>query len=173
MTCGFQNSAGTDLDNIFAVTNSNAGALGFQCSNGQDLGNRYASGSLGISVGFQNSAGTDIGFLRSNKVTKTVSIPIVSNFIWDPNPWFCMYSSADANGGVTMSIEGYTYLIFQSSVTGNGTYNNVYLANMNQETYKPIMSNISGTVVFSNYWHGKNNLGWESTSGSCTFTYYK
>lgn len=65
MTCGFMNSAGTDLDSLFLINNSNGGALGFQCSNGQDLGNRFsASSKLNYAVGFQNSAGTDIGYLR-------------------------------------------------------------------------------------------------------------
>lgn len=68
MTCGFMNSAGTDLDSLFLINNSNGGALGFQCSNGQDLGNRFsASSKLNYAVGFQNSAGTDIGYLRGNQ----------------------------------------------------------------------------------------------------------
>lgn len=66
MTCGYRNSAGTDLDSLFLVNNSNAGALGFITGGGQDLGNRFATGSLGYNVGYKNSAGTDIGYLRSN-----------------------------------------------------------------------------------------------------------
>lgn len=66
MASNFLNSAGTDLDNVFFINNSNAGALGFQVSNGQDLGNRYPSGSMGYNVGYQNNAGTDIGYLRSD-----------------------------------------------------------------------------------------------------------
>lgn len=64
MTCNFRNSSGTDLDNIFYVNNSYAGTIGYKCSNGQDLGNRYPSGSLGYSIGYKNSSGTDIGYLR-------------------------------------------------------------------------------------------------------------
>lgn len=67
MTSGYQNSAGTDLDNIFLADNSNGGAINMQISTGQDLGNRYNNGStLGYAVGFQNSAGTDLGNLRGN-----------------------------------------------------------------------------------------------------------
>ncbi len=43
MTCGYQNSAGTDLDSLFYISNGNAGPVGFQSSNGQDLGNRYSN----------------------------------------------------------------------------------------------------------------------------------
>lgn len=64
MTVGFRNSAGTDLDDLFLANNSNAGAIGFIASNGQDLGNRYANGSLGYNVGYKTSSGTDIGFIR-------------------------------------------------------------------------------------------------------------
>lgn len=76
MTSNFLNSAGTDLDDVFYVNNSNAGALGFQLSNGQDLGNRYPSGSLGYNVGYKNSAGTDIGYLRCKLVAPTASINV-------------------------------------------------------------------------------------------------
>lgn len=72
MTCGFRNSAGTDLDSLFYINNGNAGALGFRCSNGQDLGNRYTnSATLGYSVGFRNSAGTDLGLLRGSVASPT------------------------------------------------------------------------------------------------------
>lgn len=76
MTCGYQNSAGTDLDNLFYINNGNAGALGFQVSNGQDLGNRYSNlSALGYSVGYKNSAGTDLGYLRGSIASPaTVSI---------------------------------------------------------------------------------------------------
>ena len=97
MTCGFMNSAGTDLDSIFAVKNSNAGALGFQCSNGQDLGNRYSNlNTLGHAVGFQNSAGTDIGYLRGNQssITKTITIPCIMLYDTD-NPNFIGFSYFD------------------------------------------------------------------------------
>ena len=33
-------------------------------SGGQDLGNRFSTGSLGYNVGYKNNAGTDIGYLR-------------------------------------------------------------------------------------------------------------
>ena len=76
MTCGYQNSAGTDLDNLFYINNGNAGALGFLVSNGQDLGNRYSNlSTLGYSVGYKNSAGTDLGYLRGSiSSPATVSI---------------------------------------------------------------------------------------------------
>lgn len=52
------------MDSLFYVDNSNAGSIGFLTSGGQDLGNRFATGSLGYSVGYKNSAGTDLGYLR-------------------------------------------------------------------------------------------------------------
>lgn len=68
MTCGFKDAAGTDLDDIFQVTDKNVGPLGFQQSDGKDLGNRYDDDIiLGYSVGYRNSAGTDIGFLRGKE----------------------------------------------------------------------------------------------------------
>lgn len=73
MTCNFRNSAGTDLDSLFTVNNGNAGAIGFKISDGTDLGNRFASGSLGYNVGYKNSAGTDIGYLRGKVVAPSIS----------------------------------------------------------------------------------------------------
>jgi len=70
MTCGYKNSAGTDLDSLFYISNGNAGPVGFQISNGQDLGNRYSNlSTLGYSVGYKNSAGTDLGYLRGSIVS--------------------------------------------------------------------------------------------------------
>lgn len=69
MASNFRNSAGTDLDNLFYVKNSNLGAIGFRISDGTDLGNRYTNGQvLGYNVGYKNSAGTDLGYLRGNRV---------------------------------------------------------------------------------------------------------
>lgn len=69
MTCNYRNSAGTDLDSLFYIDNSNRGALGFQVSNGQDLGNRFtAMSTLGYNVEYKNNAGTDLGYLRGNLV---------------------------------------------------------------------------------------------------------
>lgn len=82
MTCNFRNAAGTDLDDVFYVINSNAGALGFKCSNGQDLGNRYPAGSLGTNVGYKSSAGTDIGYLRTRIVAPSCAIGIRQTNRW-------------------------------------------------------------------------------------------
>ena len=69
MACGYLNSAGTDLDSLFFVDNSNAGAIGFTTSVSQDLGNRFnAQVTLGTNIGYKNSAGTDIGYLRGKLV---------------------------------------------------------------------------------------------------------
>ena len=73
MTANYKNSAGTDLDNLFYTNNGNAGAIGFLVTDGQDLGNRYISGSLGYNVGYKNAAGTDLGFLRGNLVAPTAT----------------------------------------------------------------------------------------------------
>lgn len=85
MASNYRNSAGTDLDNLFRVTNSNAGAIGFIESGGQDLGNRYPTGSLGYNVGYKNSAGTDIGYLRSNDFATDVNLRITWERIFDEN----------------------------------------------------------------------------------------
>lgn len=74
MTCGYLNSAGTDLDNIFKVSNTNVGALGFIASDGKDLGNRFTGETkLGYAVGYVNNAGTDIGYLRGAANAPSVS----------------------------------------------------------------------------------------------------
>ncbi|MBQ7430952.1 MAG: hypothetical protein IJV29_15050, partial [Butyrivibrio sp.] len=84
MASNYKNSAGTDLDSIFLVNNSNAGAIGFTVSGGQDLGNRYSNAStkLNQTIGYKNSAGTDIGYLRSNQ-TPTSSGSITTKWITD------------------------------------------------------------------------------------------
>lgn len=87
MTSNFRNAAGTDLDAVFYVSNSNAGAIGFKCSNGQDLGDRYPAGSLGTNVGYKNSAGTDIGYLRTKMVAPTVSIGATQTNRWKDS-WY-------------------------------------------------------------------------------------
>lgn len=76
MTVNFKNSAGTDLDSLFSITNTNAGALGFKEAGGQDLGNRFAVGSLGTNVGYKNNAGTDIGYLRGKVVAPQATITL-------------------------------------------------------------------------------------------------
>lgn len=81
MASNFFNSSGTDLDNLFQITNSNAGTLGYVCSNGEDLGNRYPTGSLGTTIGYYSSAGTDIGYIRTKEVAPTGTVSLtVSNY---------------------------------------------------------------------------------------------
>ena len=94
MASNFLNSEGTDLDDVFYVNNSNAGALGFLMYNGQDLGNRYPSGSLGYNVGYKNSAGTDIGYLRGKLVAPTVSADL-STPSWTFNQAWSQYYIPD------------------------------------------------------------------------------
>lgn len=66
----YQNSAGTDLDNLFYTSNSNAGSLGYLDTNSVDLGNKYNnSATLGYGVGYLNSGGTDLGYLRGGEPT--------------------------------------------------------------------------------------------------------
>ena len=90
MASGFLNSAGTDLDNLFSDTSSNAGALGFKVSNGQDLGNRYIAGSIGTNVGYKNNAGTDIGFLRGKIVAPTATISLSRSNHIDRDASICL-----------------------------------------------------------------------------------
>lgn len=79
MTCYYKNSSGTDLDSLFTVNNSNAGSIGFKTSDGTDLGNRFASGSLGTNIGYKNSAGTDIGYLRGKVVAPSGSLSLATS----------------------------------------------------------------------------------------------
>ena len=80
MGTNFRNSAGTDLDDLFGVANNNVGFIGFRTSDGQDLGNRYNSGSLGFGIGYKDSAGTDIGFIRGKAIqSATISVNVGSN----------------------------------------------------------------------------------------------
>lgn len=81
MTVNYYNSAGTDLDSLFLVTNGNDGGVGFFNASGQDLGNRYAGGSsLGYGVGLLNSAGTDLGYLRGKGTAPSISaVSVTSN----------------------------------------------------------------------------------------------
>lgn len=69
MASNYYDETGADLDNVFSVTNSNAGELHFKTPDGQDLGNRYPAGSLGRAVGFKVANGTDIGYLRGASVS--------------------------------------------------------------------------------------------------------
>ena len=88
MASNFKNSAGTDLDSLFLVNNSNAGAIGFKMSDSTDLGNRYSNASTKLqqTIGYKNSAGTDIGYLRSNlSPTSSGSISVwIHSTYWDP-----------------------------------------------------------------------------------------
>lgn len=73
MASGFLNSAGTDLDDIFAVTNDGKDSLGLVASDGKDLGIRYSSETaLGYSVGILSAQGTDIGYLRGASISPSV-----------------------------------------------------------------------------------------------------
>lgn len=126
MTCGFRNPAGTDLDSLFYINNGNAGALGFQCSNGQDLGNRYTNGStLGYSVGFRNSAGTDLGYLRGNFNPATqLGIYKPSGYAFDvginlstsgTNEYYCTKTCYDESGSYCCGSEGYSRYVKNAS----------------------------------------------------------
>lgn len=121
MTCGFMNSAGTDLDSLFLVNNSNAGALGFQCSNAQDLGNRFSSANkLGYSVGYQNSAGTDIGNLRgAGGVLVFSAYNATLNNLYNSGKSACTHGSGeDAWSHKQRYMRGYLYVT--GSCTGYG-----------------------------------------------------
>lgn len=79
MASNYKNSAGTDLDNLFYTSNTNAGAVKFLQADSKDLGNKYTNlSTLGYAVGYKNSAGTDLGNLRGathiTKPTGTISI---------------------------------------------------------------------------------------------------
>ncbi len=118
MASGYLNSAGTDLDNLFSNTSSNAGALGFLVSNGQDLGNRYSVGSIGTNVGYKNSAGTDIGFLRGKVIAPTASITLTRT------------NHVDREKGVCTEWDGYGEVCYTSTRDFSYTMNtNVSVSN--------------------------------------------
>lgn len=88
MASNYFTSAGTDLDSLFYIDNRNAGAIGFQVANGQDLGNRYsAESTLGYNVGYKNNAGTDLGYLRG-----TVTVPGIVSHSLGINRYYCYKS---------------------------------------------------------------------------------
>lgn len=122
MTCGFMNSAGTDLDSLFLINNSNGGALGFQCSNGQDLGNRFsASSKLNYAVGFQNSAGTDIGYLRGAGSTPVfTAYNATLNNLYNSGKTSCNHGSGeDSYSHKQRYMRGYLYVTGSCSGFGN------------------------------------------------------
>lgn len=122
MTCGFMNSAGTDLDSLFLINNSNGGALGFQCSNGQDLGNRFsASSKLNYAVGFQNSAGTDIGYLRGAGSTPVfTAYNATLNNLYNSGKTSCSHGSGeDSYSHKQRYMRGYLYVTGSCSGFGN------------------------------------------------------
>lgn len=122
MTCGFQNSAGTDLDNLFYTDNGNAGAVGFQISTGQDLGNRYTNANtLGYAVGFQNSAGTDLGYLRGNAGTPVFSAyNATMNSLYNSGKTSCSHGSGEGSYSHPQRyMRGYLYVT--GSCTGFGS----------------------------------------------------
>lgn len=122
MTCNFLNNAGQDLDNLFAISNSNAGNLGFVTVDGQDLGNRYPNGSLNYAVGYQTSNGTDIGYLRAK--TFPISYSSGGNGSVTTNPAY------NAVPGQTVRVtatpfSGYTVQSITwngNSIANNGTF---------------------------------------------------
>ena len=110
MASNYLNSAGTDLDNVFHVDNSNAGALGFLTSDNQDLGNRYPAGSLGVEVGYKTDAGTDIGYLRAN------IMPVEGTIVYSQDEYFsdsdsdkeaCSYGDTSKTCTKSCTIYGY------------------------------------------------------------------
>jgi hypothetical protein len=110
MASGFKNSAGTDLDSLFLTNNSNAGAIGFKVSGGQDLGNRYSNATpkLGQTTGYKNSAGTDLGNLRSNKKptsSGSVTVKVTKDYI-ERSPYLEVQNQAKTVDGVTLYIYG-------------------------------------------------------------------
>lgn len=108
MTVNYYNSAGTDLDSLFLVTNGNDGGVGFFNAAGQDLGNRYAGGSsLGYGVGLLNSAGTDLGYLRGKGTA-----PSITSGVLQVGTWYYYNKGVD----VTQDEETFYYPM----VRGNG-----------------------------------------------------
>lgn len=116
MASGFLNSAGTDLDNLFYIDNSNAGAIGFVTSDGQDLGNRYtAAATLGTNVGFTNSAGTDIGYLRGNLATPTGT---ASGAVSSKTNSYWTSTDSDSEGSWTV-YKIYTKAVYKTTVASS------------------------------------------------------
>lgn len=165
MTCGFMNSAGTDLDNLFLVNNSNAGALGFQCSNAQDLGNRFSSANkLGYGVGYQNSAGTDIGNLRGAggvPVWSSHSVTLGARNI-DNNESACDYEWPD--GEISSS---HRVGVFAGWFNVKGVCTGVGNAGVNWQVCACYMHNESGYTHVCSYKYADN-----STDGTSLWKNY-
>lgn len=103
MACKYLNSAGTDLDNLFLVDNSQGGGIGYLISTNVDLGNRFSNKStLGYSIGYKNSAGTDVGYLRG-KLNKP-TITLISN---NHNRVTTRVTCCDQNNEDCLTWEGY------------------------------------------------------------------
>lgn len=125
MASNFLNSEGTDLDDVFYVNNSNAGALGFLMYNGQDLGNRYSSAStLGYNVGYKNSAGTDIGYLRGNipPITAVMKLyPYIRYLPVNGSSWVIYPLSGTITGGIPPYTVKFDLLTSKAGDTGSIT----------------------------------------------------
>lgn len=67
MACLYYDKSGRDLDNIFLVTNSMVGQLGFVDLQFVDIGNKYTDETtLNYPIGFVAANGLDIGYLRGD-----------------------------------------------------------------------------------------------------------
>lgn len=109
MTCGYLNSAGTDLDSVFHVQNGNHGAVGFLASDGRDLGNRFTGETtLGYAVGYTNSAGTDLGYLRGANTVPTVA------------SWSVGYTQQQADWGGGRRVSGNFKFVQKLNNVGSG-----------------------------------------------------
>lgn len=129
MATGFQNSGGTDFDNLFDpyVQGTKPAATGFQTSDGVDLRERYAPleyGSKGANVGMQTAGGVDLSNLWAAKGTAT-------------------YTIAGLNG--RSFVVGQQAQTYQSSVSASLT-----LAMQNNGTWKVSGATMSGPVPISN-----------------------
>lgn len=162
MTCNFKNSAGTDLDNLFYANYGNAGALGFKCSDGNDLGNRYISGSLGYNVGYKNSAGTDIGYLRGNLVAPSGSATLNTTYTKKLLATCDGYDPYAGLEGDYVTVHGYLNTInlnISLSSTNGAPINSVDVYLETQRKYER---------VYCGYWYYCNmNNTVPTASGSC------
>ena len=170
MASNYQNSAGTDLDNLFYIDNKNAGAIGFQIPDGQDLGNRYSAAStLGYALGYQNSAGTDIGFLRGKLVAPSNPSISLTRPKYDRNGGYSYEDyeeTTDSEGSVT----GGHWVT--KSVTGARIYFNLAItANTPIETIK-VDYRITQSYVRSdgkNYWKFYDNHDLVAMTGTGSY----
>ena len=177
MASNFKNSAGTDLDSLFLVNNSNAGAIGFKMSDSTDLGNRYSNASTKLqqTIGYKNSAGTDIGYLRSNlspTSSGSVTFDVYLGEVLEGEDYVYYKWLKLKNSPVT--IDGVKFTIYDDdSVTSRGRFlyrNIIIYASVKVSNVTLNNISFSYTDTYSSWFYYKSSSTTELSTGTYTQT---